>query len=125
MGRNDKQMMLWVTEVSQSGDGSAVVTAKQPVLEGGIIAARKALGGLDSVTRDDVYRLREEGFIKARKLRPGKRRKDGRASNTKWIFDLVSCAAHKQRMEKEGNTPKEEMLKCDARGNCDLFGNHG
>ncbi len=56
-------MLLWVTEVTQSGDGRAVVTAKRPVLEGGMLEARKALGSVESVTRDDVYRLLHAGHI--------------------------------------------------------------
>ena len=119
MSRDGSQLMLWVTEVTKTGDGRAMITAKAPMLEGGIEAARKALGGLDIVTRDDVYRLREEGFIRARKNRPGKKRRDGRAPNTKWIFDLVSC--HKARMDKSGQTPREDLLPVQT-ANCDLFG---
>lgn len=121
MGRDGKQLMLWQTEIRKAGDGQTLLVAVKAEVEGDTRAARKALGGLDSVTRDDVYRLREAGFIKARKLRPGKARKDGRAPNTKWIYDLVSCAAHKKRMEEAGNRPVEEMLQGDAGGNCELF----
>lgn len=121
MSRDGSQLMLWVTEVSQAGDGRAVVTAKTPALEGGIDKARKALGGLDVVSRDDVYVLLRLGYIRARKNNPGRRRSDGKASNTKWIFDLVSCASHKARMDKAGRAAREDMLP--SRGsNCDLFG---
>lgn len=121
MSRDGSQLMLWVTEVTQAGDGRAVVTAKTPAMEGGIEKARKALGGPDVVSRDDVYTLLRLGYIKARKNNPGRKRKDGRASNTKWIFDLVSCASHKRRMEKAGQTAHEDMLPSQG-SNCDLFG---
>lgn len=120
MSRDGSQLMLWVTEVSRAGDGRAVLTARTPALEGGMDKARKALGGLDVVSRDDVYALLRMGYIKARKNNPGKKRKDGRASNTKWVFDLVSCASHKRRMEASGQTAHEEMLPFESE-NCDLF----
>lgn len=108
--------MLWNTEVRRAGDGRTLLVAVKAELEGDITAARKALGGLEVVSRTDVYELRRAGYIKARKLRPGKARKDGRAGNTKWIFDLVSCAEHKRRMEGASREAVPRVVT-----NCELF----
>lgn len=119
MSRPVRQLLLWETEVRPAGDNQSVVVARRVVLEGDITAARRALGGLDVVSRDDVYKLRDLGFIKARRNFPALPRKDGKRSNAKWVFDLVSCAKHKERMEKDGQSPG--VLET----NCELFGNHG
>lgn len=91
--------MLWTTEVSSMGDGSARIVAKKPLLEGNVDEARKILGGLEAVSRQDVYRLVRQKYITGWKVRPGLARKDEKASNCKLVIDLESVVVHRQKMQ--------------------------
>lgn len=115
MGRQMK-LLLWETEVVVTGGGSAQVVARKPKLEGSVDDARKALGGLESVSRWDVYRLIKAGYITAWKLKPGMPRKDGRAGNCKYVIDMESVLIHRQRMQEECTRPAERVQQ-----NCFLF----
>ncbi|MFC5049228.1 hypothetical protein ACFPK9_01160 [Rubritalea spongiae] len=107
-----RQLMLWETEVVPTGNGRAQVVAKKPLLEGGVDEARRVLGGLDAVTRDDIYRLIRRGYIRAWKKMPGVQRRDGRASNCKLVVDIESVLMHRQRMQEECMAPAERMENC-------------
>jgi excisionase family DNA binding protein len=85
------QALLFEAEVIGTGDGTATVRARRPVLEGGIGEARRVLGGRGVVSRETVYRLIREGRIRGWKPRGGGMRRDGRLSNAKWVVDLGSC----------------------------------
>ncbi|MGJ8674045.1 hypothetical protein [Rubritalea sp.] len=104
--------MLWETEVVPTGNGRAQVVAKKPLLEGSVDEARRVLGGLECVTRQDIYRLIKRGYITAWKKMPGVMRGDGRASNCKLVVDIESVLKHRQRMQEDCMVATERMENC-------------
>ncbi|WP_353566221.1 hypothetical protein [Haloferula sargassicola] len=96
------QPMLFEAEVVKAGPGEAVVRAGRPLLEGDVDRVRVILGGKDVISRSMVHRLRREGKIRGWQPRGGGKRRDGRASNAKWIFDLGTVYAHREKRRAEG-----------------------
>lgn len=91
--------MLWETEVIQGAPGEARVVACKPLVRGGMREVLRILG-LDNskANRQLVHRLAKAGRLKGWKPGAIATRRDGRASNAKWVFDLEGAL----RLKNEG-----------------------
>lgn len=93
--------MLWDTEITQAGDGRAVLTARKPLSTCDTERALATLG-MDNTrgARWTLFRLRQEGLIRGEQIGAVKKRRDGRASNAKITWDVESLIRHRQRVRE-------------------------
>lgn len=85
------QLFVWESEVTQTGDGRAVITARKPLSHMSRKQAARLLG-CSEWTVSDLFRL---GLLDGYK--PGARvlRKDGKASNAALRLDSESVLRYK------------------------------
>ena len=96
-----RQLMLWESEIQQAGDGRAVVVAKKPVATCGIERVLIILGMEDTPgSRWTIYNLVRCGVLKAWKPGAVQKRKDGKRSNAKLVFDMESVLLYKESIRE-------------------------
>jgi hypothetical protein len=89
------RLLLWESDVTASGDGRSIVTARRLVGDCSVETAQKILG---NCPRKVVYRLRKAGRIDGMKPGAIEERKDGKRSNAKLILDMESVLRYREKM---------------------------
>jgi hypothetical protein len=92
------QLLIWESEITQSGEGRAVVTARKPLSRMSVSQAAKLLG----CGKGAVWRAYRAGLITGWKPGALAQRKDGRASNAALVLDAGSVLAYKESVTRRG-----------------------
>ncbi len=90
-------LLIWESEVVQSGEGRVTVTARRPLSHMSRKQAAKVLG-CSEWTVSDLFRL---GLLDGYKPGARVKRKDGRASNAALRLDSGSVLLFKQRQQAD------------------------
>lgn len=91
------QLLIWESDIAQSGDGRVVITAKKPVSHMSRKQAAKVLG-VSEWTISSLYR---ERLLDGYKPGARKKRKDGKASNAVLRLDSASVLRYKAERQAE------------------------
>lgn len=91
-------LCIWETEVTQAGDGRAVVVARKPLSRMSSKQAARLLGCSEWTVRK-LFRL---GLLSGWKPGAAAKRKDGRGSNACLVLDAESVLRYKQSRTSAG-----------------------
>lgn len=92
--------MLWDTEVVRRADGVAELRARRPLCTCSIERVLAILGLEDTRgARWTVYNLWKHGKITATKPGAVQKRRDGKRSNARLVFDMESVLRYKEALK--------------------------
>ena len=91
-------LCIWESEITQAGDGRAVITARKPLSRMSTTQAAKLLGCTEWTVRK-LFRL---GLITGWKPGAARKRRDGQQSNAALVLDAGSVLQYKESVTQRG-----------------------